>query len=99
MNHWNCDCEGFYRRDFLKIGALGYFGLSLPALLQAQSANAMASREKSCILLWLGGGPSHVDTFDPKPEAPAEIRGEFNTIETNANGIRKIGRASCRERV
>lgn len=88
MNHWNCDCEGFYRRDFLKIGALGYFGLSLPALLRAQSANAMASKEKSCILVWLGGGPSHVDTFDPKPDAPAEIRGEFNAIETNANGIR-----------
>src|SRR5688572_19729374 len=45
-------------------------------------------RPKSCILLWMAGGPSHIDTFDPKPEAPADVRGEFGAIETSVSGIR-----------
>ncbi len=87
-NIWNCNCEGVVRRDFLKVGALGYFGLSLPALLKNQAAQAGTNKEKSCILVWLGGGPSHTDMFDLKPEASSEYRGEFNPIETNVAGIR-----------
>ena len=87
------DCEGFYRRDFLKIGAAGLFGLSLPDFLRLEARAAAAGREKgrranAVILVWLGGGPSHLDTWDLKPEAPEGIRGEFKPIETNAAGIR-----------
>lgn len=79
-------CDGIQRRDFLKIGALGYLGLSLPQALAADKQNPR-KRQMSCILLWLQGGPSQHDTFDPKPEAPAEIRGPFKPISTNVPGI------------
>ena len=89
------DCEGFTRRDVLKIGGLSAFGLTLPGLLRAQAQdNARVApsgkpkREPACILLWMGGGPSHIDTFDPKPDAPQEIRGTFGVVETNVKGIR-----------
>jgi hypothetical protein len=86
------DCEGFYRRDFLKIGAAGLFGLSLPQLLRlearaARGANGAARRANSVILLWLGGGPATIDMWDLKPGAPAEIRGEFRQIPTAAPGV------------
>src|SRR6185369_12113726 len=82
-------CEGVTRRDFLRVGALGFGGLTLPALLRAERAAAEGTRkEVSCILLWLNGGPSHLDMFDPKPEAPAEVRGEFGVVETNLKGVR-----------
>ncbi len=83
-------CDGLPRRDFLKIGALGAFGLSLADLWRAEASvsRPVAGPEKSCILLWLQGGPSQIDTFDPKPEQPAEIRGPFEAIETNVSGIR-----------
>lgn len=79
------------RRDFLSIGGLTAFGLSL-----ANSSRRLASadgvgkniRAKSCILIWLDGGPSHLDTFDPKPNAPAEVRGPFATVATQTPGIR-----------
>jgi arylsulfatase A-like enzyme len=68
------------------------FGLTLPGFLRFQQLAAetgQASRSNiNCILLWMQGGPSHVDTFDPKPEAPAEIRGEFDTIPTTLPGVR-----------
>jgi hypothetical protein len=85
-------CDGISRRDFLRVGALTTFGLSMPGLLEAQSAPAAkahpaAKRDISIILLWMNGGPSHIDTFDPKPEAPQEIRGPFNAIGTNVAGI------------
>lgn len=82
-------CDRATRRGFLKVGGLGTFGLSLPSLLRAEAATP-AAREKptSCILLWLQGGPSQIDTFDPKPDAPSEIRGPFRPIETNVSGIR-----------
>lgn len=83
------DCEGISRRDFIRVGGLSALGISLPGLLQSQSARAAtapAKREISCILLWMGGGPSHIDTFDPKPDAPADIRGSFSTIKTNIPG-------------
>jgi len=77
------------RRDMLRIGSLGLAGLSLPELLLAE-ANAATKKEpaaKSCILFFLEGGPSHIDLWDMKPDAPAEIRGEFQPISTSLPGI------------
>src|SRR4051812_19992055 len=81
------NCEGATRRDVLKIGALGLFGLSLPTVLSRQ-AQAAADKDVNVILIWLDGGPSHIDMFDPKPDAPVEIRGEFGVVETNVKGVR-----------
>jgi hypothetical protein len=77
------------RRTFLKVGALGLGGLTLPGLLRlrAHGAGASGSR-KSVILVWQAGGPSHIDTYDLKPSAPVEVRGEFKPIATNVPGIR-----------
>lgn len=90
-------CDGLSRRDALSLGALPLLGLMLPELLQARAA-AEAPRPrrsarsfgkaKSCILLFHMGGPSQHETFDPKPDAPAEIRGEFGTIGTSIPGYR-----------
>src|SRR5216684_3231141 len=87
--HGRRNCEGITRRDVLKVGALSFFGLTLPQLFALRSAAAAESgaRADAVILLWLAGGPSHLDTFDPKPEAPSEIRGEFGAIGTNVSGI------------
>src|SRR5690348_6196409 len=84
------NCEGVSRRDVLKVGALSFLALSLPQFLSMQRAMAgeKALKDKNCILLFMNGGPSHIDTWDPKPEAPAEIRGEFGAIATNVEGIR-----------
>ena len=79
------------RRDFVRIGGLSTFGLSLPALLQlrgAQGADAAKGKAKSCIVIWLDGGPSHLETFDLKPDAAAEVRGPFASIPTRVGGIR-----------
>jgi uncharacterized protein (DUF1501 family) len=82
------NCEGVSRRDLLRTGTLPFFGLTLPQLLALRAeAKDRRSRADSVILLWLAGGPSHLDTFDPKPEAPTEIRGEFGAIDTAADGI------------
>ena len=83
-------CDGVSRRDFLHLGLLISFGLSVADLLrlQASAAAPAVPRAKSCILLWLDGGPSHLDTFDPKPDAPAEVRGPFADIATSVPGIR-----------
>lgn len=80
------DCDGIRRRDFLKVGALAGLGLGLPDLLRAQAAGG-TKRDISCILVWLQGGLSHIDSFDPKPDAPTEIRGEFGAIDTIIPGI------------
>jgi hypothetical protein len=81
-------CDGVTRRDVLRVGSLAAFGLGLPGLLRAEARNApQGSGEVSCILVWLQGGLSHIDSFDPKPEAPSEIRGEFGVIGTNVPGI------------
>jgi hypothetical protein len=85
------NCEGVSRRDALKVGALSLLGLSLPQFLRLQAAMAEGKtplKDKNCILLFMNGGPSHMDTWDLKPEAPAENRGEFNPIPTNVDGIR-----------
>jgi hypothetical protein len=85
----NASCDGVSRRDFLRVGALSGFGLSLADLLRAKAAAGAANtRDVSCIMLWLQGGISHIDSFDPKPEAPAEIRGEFGVIDTSVPGIK-----------
>jgi uncharacterized protein (DUF1501 family) len=81
------DCEGLSRREMLRVGALGAFGLGLPSLLRAESGAGKSSDRRSVILLWMQGGPSHIDTFDPKPDAPAEIRGEFGVTKTNTPGV------------
>ena len=80
------------RRSFLKAGLLGTMGLSLPDLLRAEAQETREGRApkrlKSVIILWMRGGPSHIDTWDPKPDAPSEFRGEFQTIPTRVPGIR-----------
>lgn len=77
------------RRGFLQVGALGALGLTLPDYLCRRSmADGLATaKAKSAILVFLGGGPSHHDTFDPKPDTPAEIRGEYTAIPTNVPGV------------
>ncbi|MBT3637517.1 MAG: DUF1501 domain-containing protein [Opitutae bacterium] len=79
-------CDGIARRNFLKIGSIA--GLSLPQLLKAEKALGTGSSDKSIIMVYLAGGPSHIDTFDPKDDAPSEIRGEFDSISTAAPGVR-----------
>lgn len=82
------NCEGVSRRDLMKVGALSYFGLTLPEFLALRSASAAAApKAEAVILLWCSGGPSHLDSFDPKPDAPSEFRGEFRAISTNVDGI------------
>jgi hypothetical protein len=82
------DCTGLSRRSFLRVGGLATLGLSLPTFLRLQAAQPAAARKPiSCILLWMQGGPSHHDSFDPKPEAPVEVRGEFGTIPTTLPGV------------
>ena len=81
-------CDGVGRRDFLKIGGLAMGGLALPDLLRASArAGQPAGSHKSIIMIYLPGGPSHIDTYDPKPQAPAEYRGEFATIQGNVPGM------------
>src|SRR5688572_7842715 len=82
-------CDGLSRRNFLRLGALCAGGLALPDLfrLQAQGAVNPARRGKSVIMIFLGGGPSQLDTYDMKPDAPAEFRGEFNPIKSNVPGM------------
>jgi hypothetical protein len=80
-------CRGVTRREMLRVGALG--GLSLAGVLRAQAASGNVNRRpKSVIYVVLAGGPSHIDTWDPKPEAPVEYRGEFTTIPTKLAGVR-----------
>jgi hypothetical protein len=78
------------RRRWLQLGGLGTLGLSLPALLRADSAAKKTSAIKSCVLFLLHGGPSQLDTWDLKPNAPEEIRGEFKPIATSVPGMRIV---------
>ena len=87
-------CDGVSRRELLRAGGLGLLGLNLPEFLQMQAyAGAAAKSEankpkaKNVILLFLQGGPSHIDIWDPKPDAPSNIRGEFKPIKTKVDGI------------
>jgi hypothetical protein len=79
-------CAGISRRDVLRVGALALGGLTLPDLLRLR-ADAATGRGKSVIMIWMRGGPSHIDSYDMKPAAPVEIRGEFRPIATNVPGI------------
>jgi uncharacterized protein DUF1501 len=80
-------CDGWSRRDFLHAGALSTLGLTLPGFLAQRAAGQSPDRDVNCIMLFLVGGPSQLDTWDPKPRAPAEIRGPFRAISTNVPGI------------
>ena len=78
-------CDGHSRRTFLQIGAMG--SLTLPQLLQAEAASGVANSHKAVIMVYLCGGPPHQDMYDLKPDAPAEVRGEFSPIKTNVPGV------------
>src|SRR6201995_5793363 len=83
-------CDGSTRRDFLRAGALGMGGIMLPDLLRARaqaSAAGQPTRNTSVVWLWLGGGPTHVETFDPKMSAPAEFRSVVGSVKTNLPGV------------
>jgi hypothetical protein len=81
-------CDGVSRRTFLTVGSLALGGLTLPGLLRLRAAQkSSGSPRRSVILIWQAGGPSHLDMYDLKPNAPAEIRGEFKPISTNVPGI------------
>ncbi len=80
-------CDGLRRRDFLHVGGLGLLGLSLTDMVRLEAASN-APRQKNCIFLFLVGAPSQLDTWDPKPDAPSEIRGPYAAIPTNVDGIR-----------
>jgi hypothetical protein len=87
-NRW---CDGVSRREFLQIGGLGVAGLALPDLFRARAEGATpesrsAGRARACILLFMGGGPPQMDTFDLKPDAPAGVRGEFPPTATSVPG-------------
>ena len=91
-NGRSTDCTGLSRRSFLRVGGLAALGLSLADFLRVRALAApdrtAPKKTINCILLWMQGGPSHLDTFDPKPNAPAEVRGEFGTVATTLPGIR-----------
>jgi Protein of unknown function (DUF1501) len=91
MPNWT-NCAGMSRRDCLRLGLGTLLGGGLAHALRmrafADSASAPAIRAKGCIFIWLDGGPTHYETFDPKPEAPAEIRGEFKAISTKIPSVR-----------
>lgn len=80
-------CDGVGRRDFFKIGALAMGGLTLPGLLRAENLAGPKATRKNVINIFLSGGPSHMDTFDLKPNAPKEFRGDFDPIATNVPGF------------
>lgn len=93
-------CDGMSRRDFIRVGGLTALGFGLADFFHLQNIvaakNTLTAKAKSCILIWLDGGPSHLETFDPKPDAPQEVRGPLNTIPTNITGILM---SECMERI
>jgi uncharacterized protein (DUF1501 family) len=85
-------CDGLTRRDFVQMGLGGALGLGMTDLLRVRAAAAERAGQArpediNCILLWMDGGPTHYETFDPKPDAPKEVRGELKPIKTNVPGI------------
>src|SRR5579863_7253436 len=94
LNFWGQklpgDCEGSNRRDFLKVGSLGLTGLGLPELLRERALAANEGRPQkntSVVWVWLGGGPTHIETFDPKMEAPVEFRSCVGAVQSSVPGI------------
>jgi hypothetical protein len=80
-------CDGHSRRDFLHAGAISLLGLTLPQYMRLQAQGQAKDNDVNCIMLFLVGGPSQIDTWDPKPNAPAEVRGPFKPRKTNVAGI------------
>src|SRR3954471_24203160 len=83
-------CEGLSRRSFLQVGSAGLAMLSLPNLMRMEANGAVkerAAKIRNCIVIFLVGSPGHLDTWDMKPDAPSNIRGKFNPINTNVSGI------------
>ena len=87
-------CDGITRRDVLRVGGLTALGLGIADLLAMRKASAGDAdsrpprvRANACILIWLDGGPSHLETFDPKPDAPSEVRGPLSPISTSLTGV------------
>ncbi|MCA9019195.1 MAG: DUF1501 domain-containing protein, partial [Planctomycetaceae bacterium] len=93
MKNVSKNCNGITRRNCLQLGLGAMTGLGMVDLLRLQSqakgtsAAQPKAKAKSVILIWMDGGPTHYETFDPKPEAPVEIRGEFNPIATKIPGV------------
>ena len=93
MRSWNQNCEGMSRRDGLKLGLGGLVAGGLSGALRAtasvagEATSPIKKQADACILIWMDGGPSHYETFDPKPEAPVEIRGQFSPIATQTPGM------------
>src|SRR5438045_1532172 len=84
------NCSGVSRRDCLQLGLGTLLGGGLVTALRARADTAVGSPRlaaKACILIWMDGGPSHFETFDPKPDAPDEYRGEFKAIPTAVPGV------------
>ncbi|HKB41761.1 MAG TPA: DUF1501 domain-containing protein [Gemmataceae bacterium] len=81
------DGDRISRRSWLQIGGLAMGGLALPEILRAEARSGQPNPARGIIMVLLPGGPTHLDTFDLKPDAPAEIRGEFRPITTNVPGI------------
>ena len=80
-------CDGLSRRNFLRIGSLGLGGLSLTDLLRAEAAAGKTEQQKSVVMIYLPGGPTQHETFDPKPDAPMGIRGSYKPISTKIPGV------------
>ena len=80
-------CDGISRRSFLQLGVAGMASVGLPQLLRAKEESPGPNKNTSVILIWLDGGPGHMDMYDMKPDAPVEIRGEFKPISTSIPGI------------
>ena len=91
--HRESNCAGPSRRALLRAGLVGMFGLGLDDIFRLQAIagspeKAAPAKVKNCILIWLAGGPSHIDTFDPKPDATPDVRGEFKAIDTAVPGLK-----------
>ena len=92
MESLNLNCAGIGRRDFIQLGVGGILGLGMGDLMNLRADAARAAGKPNpeninCILVWLDGGPTHFETFDPKPDAPSDVRGEFKPIPTNVAGV------------
>src|SRR5205809_2388999 len=87
-SHAASHCDGITRRSFVQAGALGVGGLLLPDLLRLREAAAAGDPGTAVILFWLSGGPGHMETWDPKPDAPAQYRGPLGSIPTRIPGVR-----------
>src|SRR5690606_39369529 len=86
------NCQGTSRRDLLRVDGLGLAGLTLPRLLEARARAASAvRRDTSVIWLWLNGGPTHIETFDPKMNAPVEFRSVNGEVKTHPAGPQLVG--------